>query len=66
MLIKEPQDTTIYPTACGGQLREAGDHPSVEYRGQRIWFCHRACLLVFETDPDRFMAGEIEHPLEEA
>jgi len=34
------------------------------YRGERIYFCARACLRVFEQDPDPFMAGEVEHPLE--
>jgi YHS domain-containing protein len=27
-----------------------------------VYFCTRACLRAFESDPDRFMAGEIEHP----
>ncbi len=65
MIIRETNDTPKYPTACGGLLREIGDHPSAEYRGRRVYFCRRACLRVFETDPDRFMAGKIEHPLDE-
>ncbi len=40
-------------------------YPSADYRGERIYFCTRACLRVFEQDPDPFMAGEVEHPLEE-
>ena len=36
------------------------------YRGERIYFCTRACLRAFERDPDPFMAGEIEHPEEDA
>jgi YHS domain-containing protein len=65
MLFTEPKSPIEYPTACGGQLREEGHHPSAVYRGRRIYFCAAACLRVFETDPDRFMAGEIPHPLEE-
>jgi YHS domain-containing protein len=65
MTLPEPADDPTYPTACGGTLREPGDYPNADYRGQRIYFCTKACLRAFESDPDRFMAGEIEHPLEE-
>jgi YHS domain-containing protein len=65
MLFTEPKGSVEYPTACGGQLREEGNHPSAEYCGRRIYFCRKACQRVFETDPDPFMAGAIEHPLEE-
>ena len=64
MLFFEPRRTDL-KTACGGTLREAGDHPSVEVRGQRIYFCRKACYRVYLTDPERFMAGAIPHPLEE-
>jgi len=33
--------------------------------GERVYFCTRACLRVFEQDPDPFIAGEIEHPIDE-
>jgi len=65
MIIHEPTDETTYPTACEGSLREPGDYPSADYRGRRFYFCTKVCLRVFESDLDRFMAGEIEHPLEE-
>lgn len=52
-------------TACGGSLREEGDHVSVEFRGRRIYFCRKACYRVYLTDPERFMKGAIPHPLEE-
>jgi YHS domain-containing protein len=35
------------------------------YQGERIYFCTRACLRVFEQAADAFMAGEVEHPVEE-
>jgi YHS domain-containing protein len=52
-------------TACGGTLKEPDRYPSAEYRGQLVYFCTRACLRAFESDPDRFMAGEIKHPTEQ-
>ena len=64
MLFFEPKRTDL-KTACGGNLREAGDRPSVEVRGQRIYFCRKVCYRVYLTDPERFMAGAIPHPLEE-
>ncbi len=54
-----------YKTACGGKLKDPTSYPSAEYRGERVFFCTRACLRVFEEDPDAFMAGEVEHPLED-
>ena len=54
-----------YKTACGGKLKDPTDYPSAIYRGEQVYFCTRACLRVFEENPDAFMAGEVEHPLEE-
>ncbi len=52
-------------TACGGVLKDPAGYPSALHQGQRVYFCLRACQRVFETDPDRFMAGEIDHPAQE-
>lgn len=52
-------------TACGGKLTNPTGYPSAIYRGKRFYFCLQACLRAFESDPDRFMAGEIDHPTEE-
>jgi YHS domain-containing protein len=52
-------------TACGGKLKDTTGYPSAIYQGEQIYFCTQACLRAFEKDPDRFMAGEIEHPLDE-
>ncbi len=54
-----------YKTACGGKIKDPSKFPSADYRGERIYFCTRACLRVFEQDPDPFMEGKVEHPLEE-
>ena len=54
-----------YKTACGGKIKDPTNYLSAIYRGQRLYFCTRACHRVFEKDPDAFMAGEVEHPLEE-
>lgn len=58
---EEPQAIT----ACGGKISDPSRYPSALYRGQRVYFCTRACLDAFETAPDRFMAGEIRHPADE-
>jgi len=55
----------IYLTACGGKIKDTSKYPSAEYHGEQIYFCTRACLRVFELDQDAFMAGKVEHPLEE-
>ncbi|MHB8778150.1 MAG: hypothetical protein ACYC6R_10360 [Anaerolineales bacterium] len=54
-----------YKTACGGVLEDPTKYPSAMYRGERIYFCTRACLGVFKQDPDPFMAGEVEHRIQE-
>lgn len=52
-------------TACGGKINNTDYYPSSMYDGERVYFCMLGCLRAFEADPDRFMAGEIEHPMEE-
>lgn len=59
------QQPFIAQTVCGGKLKDTTGYPSAMYRGERVYFCTRACLRVFEQDPDAFMAGEIEHPIDE-
>jgi len=52
-------------TACGGKISDPSRYPSALYQGQRVYFCTRVCLGAFEAAPDRFMAGEVKHPVEE-
>ncbi len=59
------QTKPIVKTVCGGALAEPEKYPSAVYRGEVIYFCTRGCLLAFEQAPDAFMAGEIEHPLDD-
>ena len=59
----ETNSTTIL-SVCGGKLEEPEKYPSAEYQGKRVYFCTLACLRAFEKDPDKFIAGEIEHPEE--
>lgn len=54
-----------FETACGGRIRNPQAYPSAEYRGKRVYFCAPGCLRAFLTDPDGFMAGKVEHPLDE-
>lgn len=63
--MEQPQDNYIAETACGGKLRQTAGYPSAIYHGETVNFCTRACLRVFEQHPDAFMAGDVEHPVEE-
>ena len=54
-----------YKTACGGVIKDPENYPSAIYHGERLYFCTRACLRVFEQNPDPFLAGDVEHPLDE-
>jgi YHS domain-containing protein len=67
LILTQSTDTSLieYKTACGGVIKDPSNYPNAEYRGERVYFCTRACLRVFEQDPDAFMSGEREHPLEE-
>lgn len=56
------QNSAERKTVCGGTLKNPEKFPSVEYRGERLYFCIEACLQAFEQDPEWFLAGEIEHP----
>ncbi len=58
-----PEPTVL--TACGGAIRDPQNYPQALYRGKAVFFCTKACLRAFEQDPDRFMAGEIDHPDDE-
>ena len=49
-------------TVCGGKMEIPSGFPSAIFHGKRVYFCTLACLSAFEADPERFMAGEIEHP----
>ncbi len=52
-------------TVCGGKIENPERFPSAVFKGERLFFCTTACLRAFESDPERFMAGEIEHPMDE-
>jgi YHS domain-containing protein len=60
----EPQ-IPIARTACGGKLIDTKGYPSAIYRAEKVYFCTQACLRAFEQNPDAFMAGEIEHPIDD-
>jgi YHS domain-containing protein len=51
-------------TVCGGILENLDKYPSADYRGEIVFFCTDSCLNAFEKDPERFIAGEVEHPLD--
>ena len=62
-LIPEPQ---IIKFACGGELKDPSLYPSADFQGEKVYFCNTACLNAFLKSPEAFMAGEVEHPEEEA
>jgi YHS domain-containing protein len=49
-------------TVCGGKIENPEKYPSAVFHGERVYFCTESCLKVFESDPESFMAGEIDHP----
>lgn len=63
-LSDESQQSPLAKIAYGGLLDHPENFPSAMYRGERVYFCTMACLQVFEQNPDPFMAGEIEHPID--
>jgi YHS domain-containing protein len=63
-LSDESQQSSPAKTACGGLLDHPENFPSAMYRGERVYFCTSACLHAFIQNPDLFMAGEIEHPID--
>jgi YHS domain-containing protein len=54
-----------FKTACGGNITDPLQYPGAEFHGQQVYFCTKACLRAFEQDPERFMAGEMEHPFDD-
>jgi len=65
MVLNESRHTKPAKTACGGEINDPECFPSAIFRGERVYLCTQACLRALESDPERFMAGEIEHPLDE-
>jgi YHS domain-containing protein len=51
-------------TVCGGVIDNPQDYPSADHEEETVYFCTQGCLKAFEKDPARFIAGEIEHPLD--
>lgn len=60
----ESKQSSRAKTACRGLLDHPENFPSEMYGGERVYFCTKACLQVFEQNPDPFMVGEIEHPID--
>jgi YHS domain-containing protein len=55
----------VLKTVCGSEIDIQDQYPSSLYRGEIVYFCTGACLRAFQGDPDRFIAGEIEHPADD-
>lgn len=63
-LTQVPQQQEI-KSACGGILKDPSAYPSAMFNGERVYFCNHACLKSFLSAPEAFMAGEVEHPLDD-
>ena len=60
--VPEPQEIK---SVCGGTLKDPSAYPSAMFNGERVYFCNHACLKAFLRTPEAFMAGEVEHPLDD-
>ena len=56
---------SLTKSACGGILKDPSAYPSAMFNGETVYFCNNACLKAFLKAPEAFLAGEIEHPLED-
>ena len=52
-------------TVCGGTLASDAVAVETEYNGRTYYFCTRGCLRAFHDNPEDFLAGKIEHPLDD-
>jgi len=57
-------EVEVVKTTCGGILEDPSKYPSAFFNSEKVYFCNTACLNVFTENPEAFMSGEIEHPLE--
>lgn len=64
--VNPDQNIPKYKTACGGFIKGPSRYPSALFHGEQVFFCTKACLKAFLENPEPFMAGEIEHPPEDA
>lgn len=60
----EYNENTIL-TVCGGKISDPESYPSAIFGGKRVYFCAASCQTAFNKDPIRFMAGEVEHPMDD-
>jgi YHS domain-containing protein len=63
--MEENKTRSVVKTVCGGILTEPEKYPSMIFKDDRLYFCTRACMRVFQENPQAFLDGEVEHPLEE-
>jgi YHS domain-containing protein len=60
-----PETPIKYRTACGGEISDPSAYPQATYQGKPVFFCAKACLRLFEQDPDKFMTEDLIHPQDE-
>jgi YHS domain-containing protein len=45
---------------CGMEVGESQAAASLEYKGQRFYFCALSCYDAFEKDPDKYVSRKRE------
>ncbi|MQA29110.1 MAG: heavy metal translocating P-type ATPase [Luteitalea sp.] len=50
----------VLDPVCGMTIDPADAVGSVEYKGQRYYFCNQSCLTRFEADPEEFIVAKLD------
>jgi YHS domain-containing protein len=43
---------------CGMEVDEASPAATMEYKGEKYYFCAEGCKVAFEADPEKYLGGE--------
>jgi YHS domain-containing protein len=59
IVIKKPEVITMAKDPiCGMDVSESHPAASLEYKGQKFYFCAVSCYEAFEKDPERYLGAE--------
>src|SRR5215210_1609573 len=53
----EPPRVEVLDPVCGMMIEPADAVGTVDYKGERYYFCNPSCLTRFEADPEEFLAA---------
>ncbi|MGB7063031.1 MAG: YHS domain-containing protein [Candidatus Zixiibacteriota bacterium] len=61
IVIKKPEVITMTKDPiCGMEVSESQAAASLEYKGQKFYFCASSCYDAFEKNPDKYSSGKKE------